>query len=281
MNRKKLYWNYFGIQDFFTLLFGLVLDTFHKRIPRRIFLAKNVLDHVHKKNGAFTKNGNEVKFDLGAAHYLLRNAGSDLDVFHQIIIGDGLKRLVELTKVLKIDDLHIIDCGANIGLTTIVFKQNFPKSKIISLEPEPGNYTQLCKNVALNNNGDICLLNIGVWYEKTTLKTNTNFRDGKNWSFALTAEGHEPATGIQVDSLKNIAASQGWNRIDVLKIDIEGSEFALLRNIDKWQEIWKTVRIVSIEVHEEVGSLFEIAEILWTSGFKLEIDGELIIGFRD
>jgi FkbM family methyltransferase len=121
-------------------------------------------------------------------------------------------------------------------------------------------------------------LELGVWYEPGMLSADNDFRDGENWSFALKpgSEGQK----IKVDSLVGITRSENWERIDVLKIDIEGSEFELFRNLEKWQSIFDTVKIVSIEVHEEIGSFFEITEILSNNGFRLERHGELLIGVR-
>ncbi|MBL7858081.1 MAG: FkbM family methyltransferase [Cyclobacteriaceae bacterium] len=259
----------------------MVLDSFHKRIPRKIFLTKNVLDYIETAKGQFTVQKDEVRIELTNTHYLLRRSGSDLDVFNQIIIERGLNRILQHMKTLKNEGIHILDCGANIGLATLTFKKEYPLSKIISLEPEPGNYNQLCKNISLNGYSEITPLAIGVWFEKNVLTADRDFRDRENWSFAIQPGDTKNAGGIPVDSPDSIAKLHGWERIDVLKIDIEGSEFPLFRNVEKWGSILETVQIISIEVHEEVGPLFEIAEILWRKGFKLEMHGELLIAFRN
>ena len=41
----------------------------------------------------------------------------------------------------------IIDCGANIGLSTIYFKQICPTAKIIAFEPDSTSFTILTKNI--------------------------------------------------------------------------------------------------------------------------------------
>lgn len=278
--KRIAYWTYFNIGDFFRLHFGLLLDTFHKRIPRKIFLAKNILDYIRGEKGQFTKRKDEISIDLQGTKFILRTTGSDLDVFNQLIIGRGLNRVLELMNGLQQQELNIMDCGANIGLATILFKKNFPQAKIISLEPERSNYLQLCKNIEANAYANISTLQMGVWHKQDVLVADTTFRDGDNWSFALKPGVSDRNSGIAVNSPQEIARFHKWDRIDVIKFDIEGSEFALFRNLEQWKSTLTNVRIISIEVHEEVGPLFEIAELLWQNGFKLEVQGELLIGVR-
>jgi hypothetical protein len=44
------------------------------------------------------------------------------------------------------DPKFIIDAGAHIGLSSIFFANKYPSSTIIAIEPEPSNFTMLCKN---------------------------------------------------------------------------------------------------------------------------------------
>ena len=279
--KRIAYWTYFNAGDFFRLHFGLLLDTFFKRIPRKIFLAKNILDYIANENGQFIKRKDEICIDLHGTKFILRTVGSDLDVFNQLIIEQGLKRIIALMNGLQRQELNVMDCGANIGLATILLRKNFPQARIISLEPEKSNYQQLCKNIEANAYSNITALPMGVWYEQDVLVSDNTFRDGEHWSFALKPGKVDSNSGVAVNSPQEIARLQKWGRIDVLKIDIEGSEFALFRNLERWKSILVNVQIISIEVHEEVGPLFEIAELLWQNGFKLEVHGELLIGVRN
>lgn len=281
MNRKIDYFRHFSFRDFCRLSLGLLVDKVHDPLPTRILVAKKVIDHLHKNDGSFERRDGEMLVVLGKEHYVLRREGSDLDVFNQIVLEHGLRRVSELTRNLNISDLRIVDCGANIGLSALALKREFPNAKIVCMEPEPGNFSQLKKNIEANALVDVVPLQVGVWYEDATLEQDTTFRDGESWSFALKSSDCSEGQGFRVTSLDAVAAMQKWDRIDVLKIDIEGAEFPLFRNLDRWKAIWDTVRVVSVEVHAEKGPLLEIAEILWRSGFKVETDGELTIGVRE
>ena len=265
MNRiKNKFWflGYYKFRESIALLLALFIDSIHRRTPRRLFIVKNTYQTLRLRGAKISRNNKEVIIDLDGFKYNLRLAGSDFEVFNQIILQDELKLVIKYASQLKDSALQIIDCGANIGLATLAFKKSFPKAKIISIEPESGNYIQLCKNISANNLSDVVAIEAGVWYEKTTLAPDLEFRDKSNWSFALKEAGDSLTNGIPVDSLFNIATTVGWSYVDLLKIDIEGSEFEIFRNVDKWQAILDTVKIISVEVHEEKGPASEIENIL-------------------
>jgi len=283
MNRiKNKFWylGYYKLRESIALLLVAFIDAIHRRIPRRLFFITNTYQILIFRDAKISKINKEVIIGLDDFKYNLRLAGSDFEVFNQIILQDELKFVIIYASQLKNSALQIIDCGANIGLATLAFKKSFPKAKIISIEPESSNYIQLCKNISDNNLSDVVAIEAGVWSEKTTLVPDLEFRDGSNWAFALKESEDSEAKGIPVDSLINIAATAGWSYVDLLKIDIEGSEFEIFRNVDKWQAILDTVKIISIEVHEEKGSAAEIEEILLKNGFQLMHSGELLIGLR-
>ncbi len=282
MNRINKFWylSYYKFRESIALLCAIFIDAIHSRLPRRLFIIKKTYQTLLLHGAKISKRNNEVIVDLDDFKYNLRLAGSDFEVFNQVILEDELKFVIKYTSQLKNNALQIIDCGANIGLTTLAIKKSFPRAKIISIEPESSNYIQLCKNISDNNLSDVVAIEAGVWYEKTTLVPDLEFRDRSNWAFALKESEDSEAKGIPVDSLLNIAMTAGWSYVDLLKIDIEGSEFEIFRNVDKWQAILDTVKIISIEVHQEKGSAAEIEEILLKNGFQLMHSGELLIGLR-
>jgi FkbM family methyltransferase len=275
------YLKYYTLKESVILLWSLFVDTLYQKIPKKVFLIKNTYDVLQLKNAKISRAGDEVIINLDSYSYNLRLSSSDFEVFNQIVLQEELKLVIRLSQQLKNENLRIVDCGANIGLSSLTLKKNFPSSKIICIEPEPGNFLQLCKNIESNSLTDITPLQMGVWHKKTTLVPDLDFRDRSNWSFALKETEDLSSNGIQVDSLLNVVDGIGWTYIDVLKIDIEGSEFEVFRNLKTWKPLLDTVKVLSIEVHEEVGALTEIESILLQNGFHLKTSGELLIGVRN
>lgn len=280
MNRwVKLYSSY-SFLEFLEVLLALAVDSIFKRIPKQLFIVKNTYDRIIIGNGDFIRRDNEVYVSINGLRIVLRLKGSDFLVFNQIVLNDGMNRVIQIMRELKIDAPKILDCGANIGLCTLVLKNTFPNAEVIAIEPAKGNFDQLKKNVSLNGYNNVRLSNSGVWYESTLLALTSEFGDKSDWAFALEKSEDEELNNISVDSPEQIALAHGWDRIDFLKIDIEGSEFSMFANLHRWQNIFDTIKVVSIEIHEEIGDIELIMKVLRENGFTIERHHELTIGVK-
>jgi FkbM family methyltransferase len=138
----------------------------------------------------------------------------------------------------------IVDCGANIGMTTLWFSRQFPLARIYAVEPEAGNFTVLAGNLAHLDNA--VPVQAAIWPERATLRIVD--ADAPKWSFrveqanAAEREGGIPAVTID-DTLKDAADSP----ILIVKIDIEGAEAALFESNTKWLD---RSDMVVIELHD-------------------------------
>ena len=72
----------------------------------------------------------------------------------------------------------IIDCGSNIGLSVLYFKQLFPNSNILAFEPDPILCKYLNQNVRANGLTEIEILPKAVWSSNTTLHFLSDGADG-------------------------------------------------------------------------------------------------------
>ena len=149
-------------------------------------------------------------------------------IFSEIFIGDCYP-LAENNKDKKI----IVDIGANIGLFTFYAKIKFPNSKIFSVEANPDNFKILEKNINENKLRDcvrvfnnVCSSFIG----KQPFYLSTN----PGWSSSYNKRGAENGEMIYLEplSLSKLFQLNNINRVDVLKIDIEGAEYDILLNDD-------------------------------------------------
>ena len=109
----------------------------------------------------------------------------------------------------------------------------FPKSKIISIEADPNNFKILEKNVNQNNlNNCVRIFNnvISSSKGKQPFYLSTN----PGWSSSYNKRGAENGKLIYLEplSLSKLFQLNNINRVDVLKIDIEGAEYDILLNDD-------------------------------------------------
>ncbi len=173
----------------------------------------------------------------------LRMPSSDVPTFHQIFIDEEYDFDVENEPEV------IVDAGANIGLTSIYFANKYPNAKIIAIEPEASNFEMLVKNTkkyeaiipvqaALwNQNGKINLVDPGLG----------------NWGFMTldaadsTEEDFDVCHAVDAITVDKILDMYELSKINILKIDIEGSEKEVMADSAPWIE---KVDALIVELHE-------------------------------
>lgn len=192
-----------------------------------------------------------------------RNRTSDAGMFKQVFING------EYNFFKNLNPKVIIDAGANVGFASLFFAIKFPNADIYSFEPEKTNYLQLIKNTsAYSNIHPICA---GIWSKKTNLIIS-NIDNSSKCSFVT--EESNSNNGIVAISFNDFF-KQLNTTIDILKIDVEGSEFEIFSKNTDWIN---KVNILIIEIHEhlKVGSEKLIFSMLnndsWTHFKKGEND---------
>lgn len=173
-------------------------------------------------------------------NFFLRPHTSDAGTFRQVFID----RQYEIPYAFE--PKTIIDAGANIGLSALYFADRFPLASIVALEPDKDNFEIAVQNT--RNNSRIKMMQKGVWNKNVFLEI-INPAAGEN-SFMVKETEIKTPNSITSTDIATIIFEQNWPAIDILKIDIEGSEKELFSdNFEKW--IPKT-RVIFVEVHDEM-----------------------------
>lgn len=164
----------------------------------------------------------------------------------------------------------IIDCGANIGLSVIYFKQLFPNAKIKAYEPDPNIFETLAFNVKSFGFNHVEVFQKAIWKQNETLQ----FKQEGGFSGRIPM-ANDSQNLIQVDavSLVDIIANQ---QVDFLKIDIEGAEYEVLKSC---KDNLQNVKHIFIEYHshqDEKQTLHEILKIIKNQGFRYHIQEAFI-----
>ena len=127
-----------------------------------------------------------------------------------------------------------IDIGANFGLYSLSASKKITNSgKIICFEPYPENYQALMKNISINNLSKIITENKAVGDSQGKLKLyyqpNENNLGMVSASYIENSVVHE----VEVISLDKYLETQPLNKIDLIKIDVEGFEYHVLSGMKK------------------------------------------------
>ena len=150
---------------------------------------------------------------------------------------------------IKIESVNptILDLGGNIGLTAIFYSKLYPNATIITVEPEPNNYELLRRNTRGKEN--IKAINSAIWFEDRDVEV---FDNGYGeWGYEVES-GSTPANRvctISATSIDSIIRDFGLQKIDLLKVDIEGSEKELFAYSGVWLE---KVNVIVIELHDRM-----------------------------
>ncbi len=200
---------------------------------------------------------------LTGGSVFLRPGTSDQSVYDEIF----------LSKEYDIDlgsPDFIVDAGAHIGLASVFFAGKYPKATVIALEPEPSNFDILLKNA--KSYANIFPMQAGLWSRKAYLRIDNP--KAATWSFRVSEDlsgNGIPAVGIlDLKSEFNIA------QIDILKVDIEGSELEVLKDSNSW---FDSVKTLIIELHDrfQPGCSDALAKALSGYSYEKLKSGESIV----
>jgi len=184
-----------------------------------------------------TGNGGIVK-PLGEEFpMLMRRDTSDIKVFHQVFLFNEYD--IAFPKSPKV----IIDGGANIGLFAVRMKNEFKEAKVICIEPDGSNFEVLRMNVA--SLGNVECENVGLWDKDAKLRVFDKFGKGK-WGMCV--EEDQVNGTVSAMSIGSLIRKYGIDRINVLKLDIEGSEKQLFtQGYEEWLPL---VDMIVVELHD-------------------------------
>lgn len=157
-------------------------------------------------------------------------------VYHVGSLGSFEKDVLECCAQRVSDNAVFIDVGANIGLITVPLARRLPHAQFHCFEPSVYPYHYFRMTIQENNLGERITLNkIGLYEKKTTLKFYTHaHKDASGDGIKDTHRaGRAVPTTIRVTTLDEYIKHKNIKKVDVIKIDIEGSELFALKGAVK------------------------------------------------
>lgn len=167
----------------------------------------------------------------------------------------------ESYKFLSATDSPVIyDCGSNVGLSCLYFKQIYPEARITAFEADNNIAGYLRENLANNNVPDITIINKAVWISNDGVRISPDGADGAS----IFSSGEK----ILVPSVRLKEMLETEDHIDMLKMDIEGAEADVLQDCG---QLLSRVTNIFIEFHsfvEKPQRLNEVLQLLSDNGFR-------------
>lgn len=165
----------------------------------------------------------------------------------------------------------ILDCGSNIGMSILYFKTMYPDCVIVAFEADKKTFELLKENVQGNKLRDVTLVNRAV--SDRTGPADFYSDPDLPGSLAMSASsqrGLKARTTIEATTLSEYLNSE----IDFLKMDIEGAEGRVLRELAERDKL-KLVKEMVFEYHHherpDEDALSSVLAILEQNGFGYAI----------
>lgn len=178
----------------------------------------------------------------------------------------------------------IVDAGAYTGLSTSFFASRFPDAIIIAVEPDQENFELLVQNTKRYTN--VHPIRAALWSESGNVSL-VDPGDGA-WGLRLlesddssaATAGHNSAFGsVRAITVTDIIRDYDLEKIDLLKVDVEGSEREIFANPDPWIA---SVGAICMELHDRFKAGCSRSFFKAVSDFPIELRrGEDVLVVRD
>jgi FkbM family methyltransferase len=142
---------------------------------------------------------------------------------------------------------RVVDVGANVGYSCLLWCWQFPQARVLAYEPHPTHHRILERQLKANGYAD----RVTVVPAAATSRASTSFLvDADRCSTVVASSSAAPAGQgvVRIDTV-DFFETAGPEPIDLLKIDIEGGEYELMQD-PRFDELALRVGAVLMEWHK-------------------------------
>ncbi len=167
-------------------------------------------------------------------------------------------------------DMVALDVGANLGEYTLFMAKRLGDGKVFSFEPMTKMVELLEKNIALNGfkNVQVCPFGLADRNYVAQVHEVDDPHEGLG-TFYLGERKSKQATNVELRTLDSVFGSLNVNRIDFIKMDIEGSELHALKGGSKTMARFRPYVLIEINAPTYNAAGYSVADV---STFFLELN---------
>ena len=137
----------------------------------------------------------------------------------------------------------IIDGGANVGYTTLLYASKYPDATIVAVEPAAETAKILRQHCRRYPN--VHIVEAGLWHRPCRLGVVGT--DGNSFAWQVREVSPDTPGAVRAVTIPGLIEEFGMDSVDLLKLDIEGAELQVFSAIDlSWID---RVRVLAIELH--------------------------------
>jgi FkbM family methyltransferase len=234
----------YGIWYIPTIYKGLIKDLLFRAYGPKTIPAYKVIE-------LYTKLTAKALLTPQAPYYKEHMLTYDVTFFDQITIFPAyseifVKEIYHFSA--STDTPFIIDCGSNTGLTLLYFKMLYPKAKIIAFEPSKECFKLMQKNISDNHLTDITVYNKALSdHDGIVSFWDPSQGKGDGRASILMQGNKEHMTEVESVKLSTFITQP----VDLLKMDIEGSEFMVFQELALANKL-KDIKEIVLEYHHHI-----------------------------
>lgn len=171
-----------------------------------------------------------------------------------------------LNRFLK-DDITFVDVGANQGEYTLFVAKRLPRGNVLAFEPTSFFYDRLKYNVELNAMTNVRCFKLGLsdhTGEVPIYYNDDNPDNHEGLASLFSVAGNNETERISLATLDKVVRAEGISRIDFIKVDVEGSEWAVLRGAEQVLKKFKPGLMVELNEVTARKAGYDVNEmIIW------------------
>jgi FkbM family methyltransferase len=166
----------------------------------------------------------------------------------------------------------IFDIGSNISSTALFFsKTNTQNAQIFTFEPHKTTYLRGLQNIKLNQANNIFTHNFGLGDKKDTFKLYEVDKRNPGMNRIIEAENAYPFIDISIVKLDDFIEENGINRLDFMKIDVEGFEYQVIKGGENALKTLKPTLFIELDdnnLRANGKSAVELMHLLKSLGYS-------------
>jgi FkbM family methyltransferase len=152
---------------------------------------------------------------------------------------------VKFLESIAKEGMHVIDIGANIGITTVAISKRIGRrGKLYSFEPTPDYFNVLKDNISTNGLG-----NVEVYELAVTDKAGKVYFYQKGLSSGIVFEEGAKKFEVATTTIDRLVSEEKIGKIDLINMDCEGSELLALRGAE--ETLSKNKVKIFCEIHHD------------------------------
>ena len=161
--------------------------------------------------------------------------------------------------------MTVLDIGAHQGLYTLLASRRVgPSGRVFSFEPSPRERRALGLNLTMNSCDNVAIQAVALGSEETTadLYVVDKFNTGYNSLRPPNVPEPTSTVAVRVRTLDNWLAEEKIDRVDFIKLDVEGAELSVLKGARELLARTRAVLLIEIAQVRTAGWGYDAMEIV-------------------